>query len=77
MTVLQRDRVTALTQTPCHTVTTQKKKKRPATLQGVSSIKHYYKIQNLEGILETFSLIYQPTKSLSPSLSRLQRYNFF
>jgi len=30
------------------------KKKRPARQQGVSSIKHYYKIQNLEGILETF-----------------------
>lgn len=32
-----------------------KKKKRPARQRGVSSIKHYYKIQNLEGILETFS----------------------
>jgi hypothetical protein len=34
----------------------RKKKKRPARQQGVSSIKHYYKIQNLEGILEPLSL---------------------
>ena len=38
------------------------KKKRPARQQGVSSIKHYYKIQNLEGILETFFLISMPVR---------------
>ena len=34
------------------------KKKRGSRLSPVSSIKHYYKIQNLEGILETFSLLF-------------------
>jgi len=38
------------------------KKKRPARQQGVSSIKHYYKIQNLEGILETFFFIVMPVR---------------
>ena len=41
------------------------KKKRPARQQGVSSIKHYYKIQNLEGILETFFFIIMPVRRVS------------
>ena len=54
-----------------------KKKKRPARQQGVSSIKHYYKIQNLEGILETFFLIIWRVIHVFLSRFRLQRYKHF
>lgn len=60
------------------------KKKRPARQQGVSSIKHYYKIQNLEGILETFfpyHLARYTRFSLSISAAKIQLFskptNFF
>ena len=53
------------------------KKKRPARQQGVSSIKHYYKIQNLEGILETFFLISMPVRRVFLSRFRVQRYELF
>lgn len=53
------------------------KKKRPARQQGVSSIKHYYKIQNLEGILETFFLISMPLRLVFLSRFRVQRYELF
>ncbi len=53
------------------------KKKRPARQQGVSSIKHYYKIQNLEGILETFFLISMPVRLVFLSRFRVQRYEQF
>ena len=53
------------------------KKKRPARQQGVSSIKHYYKIQNLEGILETFFLIIWRVIRVFLSRFRLQRYKHF
>lgn len=54
-----------------------KKKKRPARQQGVSSIKHYYKIQNLEGILETFfpyHLARYTRFSLSISAAKIQLF---
>ena len=53
------------------------KKKRPARQQGVSSIKHYYKIQNLEGILETFFFIVMPVRRVFLSRFRVQSYEQF
>lgn len=55
----------------------KKKKKRPARQQGVSSIKHYYKIQNLEGILVTFSSYYQPFQTNSVLKRRCKDTHIF
>ena len=56
---------------------TTKKKTQPPRQGAVSTIKHYYKTQNLEGIWETFSSNNQPNiLSLHPFF-RLQRYIYF